>query len=77
MENKHFLKELYLEGKKYIFKGWSLYKICYNKNSGFHVEKLYTKYGGVPLAKRGYMSTTGDVEWVNKVVGFELLKGEA
>lgn len=73
--DEQYLKEQYNEGNRYVIRGRSVYQINWsNAQNKIVLQKLYTKpLGGVPLANPGRYHTLNGV-YVNKIVGFDLVK---
>lgn len=65
----------FLRGERYILKYRDVYQLFYSQGQGFLTyQKLYHKPDGVGITLRGRFVQTGDEHWINKLVGFELLR---
>jgi hypothetical protein len=74
--NSEDVKQKYFEGENYILRYRDVYQLNYSQaQQRLTYNKLYHKAdGGVGITLRGRFIQTGDTEWVNKLVGFELVK---
>lgn len=74
MFTQEALKMAYDNGG-YILKGYSVYQVCYSENAKYSTLKLLTlpRDRGVPLTNRGFWHY-GDGAFVNKILGFDLVK---
>ena len=61
--------------ERYILKYRDVYQLFYSQGQGcLTYQKLYHKPDGVGITLRGRFIQTGDEHWINKLVGFELLR---
>lgn len=67
------VEEMQETNRVYIVAYRDIYVIDWSNNMGrYYARKIYTKYGDLPLTKRGrFFAYTA--KWVNDLLGFDLL----